>query len=121
MQWGRIVLDVVGIAVLVAVGGLVVSSLWGAGQGGVPMPAVAASNLVLSTLGFVLAGARTREQRGRHLFTVAAGVWLLGALNVPLLGISATQWLVSALAILVACVVGGAIASAVFPSGRAGL
>lgn len=120
MNWIRVGLDAILIALLVVVGGLVVSAVWGAGQGGVPMPAVAASNVVLSTAGFVVAGARTRERRGRHLFTVAALVWLLGILNVPLLRISLGQWLASALAILVACVIGGGIAAILFPPRRSG-
>ena len=57
---------------------------------------------VLALIGFVIAGAMTREFRGRHLFLVALGVWLLGFSSVMLLGITVMQWLASALAIFFA-------------------
>lgn len=114
IHWFRVVRDALGIALLVAVGGLVVSSFVGTGTGGIPMPQIAVSNFLLSLIGFVIAGAMTREFRGRHLFLVALGVWLLGFTSVLLLGITVLQWAVSALAIFVACLFGGAIASALF-------
>jgi hypothetical protein len=116
LRWPRVIRDALGIAILVAVGGLLVSSCSGVGAGRVPMPHVAASSFVLSLLGFVVAGAATRELRGRHLFTVAAIVWLLGLSSVLLLGIAFAQWLASGLAIFVACLLGGAIAAALFPA-----
>jgi hypothetical protein len=114
IHWSRVIRDAVGIALLVGVGGLLVANFSGGGTGGIPMPHVAVSNFVLALIGFVIAGAMTREFRGRHLFLVALGVWLLGFSSVLLLGITARQWLVSALAIFVACLFGGAIASALF-------
>lgn len=115
----RIVRDVLFVAALVVIGGLLVSLLFGGGRGAVPMPHVAASNLVLGTVGFLLCGRGTRVFRGRHLFTVAAGVWLLSLVNVALLGITLGQWLASALAIFVACVIGGGLSALLFPA-RAG-
>ena len=114
IQWPRVIRDAVGIAILVGVGGLVVAWRAGVGSGGIPMPHVAVSNFLLALLGFVMAGAMTREMRGRHLFTVAGVVWLLGLTSVLFLGITAFQWFVSGLAIFVACLVGGAIASLLF-------
>jgi len=114
MHWGRVVRDAIGIALLVGVGGLLVSSVFGHGRGALPMPMVAVSNVLLTLLGFVVAGALTRELRGRHLLAVAVLVWLIGIVNVPLLGITIAQWVASALAIFVAYLLGGAIASALF-------
>lgn len=114
VRFGRVVRDALGIALLVGVGGLLVGNLAGPGTGSVPMPQVALSNFVLALVGFVIAGAMTRELRGRHLWFVALGVWLLGLSSVLLLGITLQQWLVSALAIFFACLAGGAIASALF-------
>jgi hypothetical protein len=111
---GRVARDVALVAALVVVGGLVVSMAFGGGRGALPMPHVALSNLVLGTLGFLLCGRGTRRFRGRHLFTVAALVWLVSFVNVPLLGITVGQWLASALAIFVACLVGGGLAAALF-------
>jgi hypothetical protein len=111
---GRVVRDAAFIAALVVVGGLVVSMLFGGGRGALPMPHVALSNLLLGTLGFLLCGRRARGFRGRHLFTVALLVWLVSIVNVPLLGITIGQWLASALAIFVACLVGGGLAAALF-------
>ena len=82
IHWFRVVRDALGIALLVGVGGLLVSSFGGAGEGGIPMPQVAVSNFLLALIGFVIAGAMTREFRGRHLFGVAFGVWLLGFTSV---------------------------------------
>jgi len=113
----RVGRDVAFIAALVVVGGLLVSLLFGGGRGALPMPHVALSNLLLGTLGFLLCGRSTRAFRGRHLFTVAALVWLVSIVNVPLLGITIGQWLASSLAIFVACLVGGGLAAALF-SGR---
>jgi hypothetical protein len=114
IHWLRVIRDAVGIALLVGVGGQIVANCSGVGMGEIPMPRVAVSNFVLALVGFVIAGAMTREFRGRHLFLVAFGVWLLGFSSVLLLGITATQWLASALAIFFACLLGGAIASALF-------
>jgi hypothetical protein len=114
IHWIRVIRDAVGIALLVGVGGLLVANIGGGGTGGIPMPHVAVSNFVLALIGFVIAGAMTREFRGRHLFLVAFFVWLLGFSSVLLLGITAVQWLASALAIFFACLFGGAIASALF-------
>ncbi|RIL04758.1 MAG: hypothetical protein DCC71_12980 [Proteobacteria bacterium] len=114
IRWGRVVRDALGIALLVGVGGLLVANVFGTGTGNVPMPQVAASSFVLGLVGFVIAGALNRDLRGRHLWFVALGVWLLGLTSVALLGISLRQWLVSALAIFFACLFGGAIASALF-------
>lgn len=114
-RW-RIVRDVAFIAVLVVIGGLVVSLVTGGGRGAVPMPHAAVSNLLLGTLGFLLCSRRTPAFRGRHLFLVAALVWLVSIVNVPLLGITIGQWLASALAIFVACLVGGGLAAVFFPA-----
>ena len=114
ISWPRVIRDALGIAILVAVGGLVVASQGGVGAGGIPMPRVATTSFLLSLVGFVIAGAMTREMRGRHLFTVAAIVWLLGLSSVLLLGITLGQWLASGLAIFFACLLGGALAAALF-------
>ena len=114
ISWPRVIRDALGIAILVAVGGLLVGSLGGVGVGAIPMPQIAASSFALALAGFLLAGALTREMRGRHLFTVAALVWLLGLTSVLLLGITVRQWLVSGLAIFVACLLGGGLAAALF-------
>lgn len=114
IHWVRVLRDALGIALLVGIGGLLVAQVGGVGAGGIPMPRVAVSNFLLSLIGFVIAGALTREFRGRHLFLVALGVWLLGLTSVLLLGITVQQWAVSALAIFFACLFGGAIASALF-------
>ena len=114
IHWTRAIRDAVGIALLVGIGGLLVSAVFGIGQGNVPMPQVAASNFLLGVVGFVIAGALNRETRGRQLFATALLVWLLGLTSVLFLGISVPLWLVSGLAIFFACLVGGAIASALF-------
>jgi hypothetical protein len=114
MRWAHVIRDAIGIAVLVAVGGIAVSFAFGGGQGGVPMPTVAATAFVLTLVGFVVAGARNPALRGRHLFTIAALVWVLGLVNVLFLGITLYQWLVSALAIFVACLLGGGISALLF-------
>ena len=114
VQWSRVIRDAVGIALLVGVGGLIVANSVGIGAGGIPMPHVAISSFLLALVGFVIAGATSREFRGRHLFLTALGVWLLGFKSVLWLGITVTQWLVSALAIFFACLFGGAIAAALF-------
>lgn len=114
IQWPRVIRDAIGIAIVVGVGGLIVAQRAGVGSGGIPMPHVAVSNFVLALIGFVIAGAMTREMRGRHLFTVAGVVWLLGLTSVLFLGITMVQWFVSGLAIFVACLFGGAIAALLF-------
>lgn len=49
----------------------------------------------------------TREFRGRHLFLIAFGVWLLGFTSVLLLGTSVQQRAVSALSSFFACLLAG--------------
>jgi hypothetical protein len=114
IHWPRAVRDAVGIALLVGIGGLLVSAAFGIGTGNVPMPQIAAANFVLALVGFVIAGFLNRETRGRQLFATALLVWLLGLTSVVFLGISLAQWAASALAIFVACLVGGGIAAAFF-------
>lgn len=117
IHWTRAIRDAIGIALLVGIGGLLVSAAFGVGRGNVPMPHVAASNFALGLVGFVVAGYLNRETRGRQLFATALLVWLLGLSSVVLLGIPFGHWLVSGLAIFVACLLGGAIASALFRAG----
>lgn len=117
IHWTRAIRDAVGIALLVAIGGLIVSAIFGVGRGNVPMPHVAASNFALGLLGFVIAGYLNRETRGRQLFATALLVWLLGLTSVVFLGIPFGHWIASGLAIFFACLFGGAIASALFRAG----
>ena len=114
IHWPRVLRDALGIALLVGVGGLLVAWRTGVGSGAIPMPHIAVSNFLLALLGFVVAGAMTREMRGRHLFTVAGVVWLLGLTSVLFLGITVVQWFVSGLAIFFACLFGGGIAALLF-------
>jgi hypothetical protein len=70
---------------------------------------VAPANILLGTIGFVISGARARRRKWIHLFAVAIGLWLIGFINVPLLGLTFIDWITSLLFILIMMLVGGAL------------
>lgn len=69
---------------------------------------VSASLLVM---GFTIAGFATRYERRRYLPMVAASLWLLCAVNVPLGFDSLSGWLSSLVAYLLYSALGGGMAS----------
>jgi hypothetical protein len=77
---------------------------------GVMMAALAVSNMVLLTIGFVLSGCRSpRGKRWPHLAWVALGIWLVSFLNVLFLGVSLGQWIGSAVLMVICMLIGGGL------------
>ena len=81
------------------------------------MRAIALSNLVFGTIGFVISGALAKGNRWRHLAWVGLGVWLAGLINVFLSGFAIRQWLISIFVVAIMAGVGGGL-SYLFGNGK---
>lgn len=79
---------------------------------------LAAVNLVFTAVGFAISGAMAKFDRFSHLWKVALALWLVGLVNVLLVGAAMSQWVMSLAFILVAMGIGGA-ASYLFTPRRA--
>jgi len=114
VRFGPIARDVLIVAVLTAIGGVAVGLA--ADKADMSSPrfvwGVAASNVLLGSVGFVIAGCLAKGNRWRHLAYVAVGVWLFGLLNVVIGMISLGQWLFSALFVALIMGVGGGLSFA---------
>ena len=105
--WLRVVRDIIIVTIFFFVGGFIVGF---ATQGMFTKEAVLVSTLLLGTLGFCLCGCLTIENRWRHLFIVASGVWLINMLWALLpKQFSVLVWVLSIFIIFVPMVIGGAL------------
>jgi hypothetical protein len=105
---GLILRDVAIIVALTFIGGFVIG-LSGAPSSPRTMLAIAASNILLGTIGFVISGCLAAGNRWRHLAYVGLGVWLAGLINVLFFGISIVVWFFSIIAVALMMGAGGAI------------
>jgi hypothetical protein len=105
---GTIIRDVVIVVVLTGIGGFVIG-LSGGLRSSTGMIALAVSNLLLGTIGFIISGCLARENRWRHLWIVALGVWIFGIVNIVFFGFSIGQWIASAFAIALMTGAGGGL------------
>ena len=105
---GAIFRDVAIVVALTAIGGFVIG-LSGGLRSSNGMTAIAVSNILLGTVGFIISGCLANGNRWRHLGFVALGVWLFGIVNIVFFGISIAQWIYSAFAIAMMTGVGGGL------------
>lgn len=108
----HVIRDVVIIFILTALGGFIL----GIATRTIPdknlvMIALGISNIIFTTIGFVIAGCLKVVHRWLHLFIVALCLWLLGLINVFFFNFSMLEWALGFIAILVAMGIGGGIAS----------
>lgn len=111
---GPIARDIAIVSFLTAVGGFAVGLAAGQtdrSSAGFVL-GLGASNLLLGTVGFVIAGCLARGNRWRHLSYVAVGVWLVGVLNIMIGFSSFGQWLFSAFFVALVMGVGGGLSFA---------
>jgi len=108
---GPILRDIVIIVALTFIGGFVIG-LAAAPTSSRGMLAIAASNLLLGTVGFVISGCLAVGSRWHHLAYVGLGVWVAGLLNVLLFGFGIVQWFFSVIAVVLMMGLGGAISYA---------
>jgi len=107
IKWLRVVRDVVIVTVFLVIGGFIVGS-----TGIVTKQSMLVSSLLLGTLGFCLCGCLTIDNRWKHLFIVALGVWLINCLpQLPSLPFSVLAWVLNVAIIFVPMVIGGALSS----------
>lgn len=107
IKWLRVVRDVIIVTVFLVIGGIIVGS-----TGIMTKRTMLVSSLFLSTLGFCLCGCLTIENRWKHLFIVALGVWLINCLPLlPTLPFSVLAWVLNVSVIFVPMVIGGSISS----------
>jgi len=115
LQWRSALRDVLVIFALSAIGGLIAGIA--AGDIGTARFVLAAgvSNLLLCTVGFTISGCLVAHNRWRHLFHVAAGVWLVSAFNM-FFGLSFLQWLLSSIFIGILMALGGGLSTLFKPN-----
>ena len=73
--------------------------------------AMALGNIIFVTIGFVISGARVHGHKWKHLFAVTIVLWLVGIINVVLIGAGLDIWLFSLLLLLLMMVTGGVLSS----------
>ena len=76
--------------------------------------ALAISNLLLGSLGFLIAGLLTKSERKKHLIHVALAVWLGGLINLAF-GYPVTQWLISGFFVMIMMAIGCGVANFMSP------
>ena len=108
---GPIIRDVIILWVLTGIGGFAAGLATGGPQRDAQqfIIAVAASNLLLGTVGFTVVGCLAPPNRWRHLAFVALGVWITSLINVVFFGVGLAQWIGSAIFMAIVMGIGGAI------------
>ena len=110
MRIGPIIRDVVIVWVLTAIGGFIAAIAGGPQQDPQRfVVAVAASNILLGTVAFIIVGCLAPPKRWRHLGFVAIGVWFSSIIYVLFLGVTILQWVFGAIFMIVIMGIGGAI------------
>jgi hypothetical protein len=114
VHFGYVIRDVIIVAVLTAIGGSIVGLASGRADMSSPrfVLGLAASNILLGSVGFVIVGYLAKGNRWRHLAHVAVGVWLVGLLNVMVGMISFGQWFFSVFFVALIMGVGGGLSFA---------
>ncbi|GAF86423.1 unnamed protein product [marine sediment metagenome] len=109
VRWLRVLRDIIIVTIFVFVGGFIVGF---ATQGLFTKESMLVATLFLGTLGFCLCGCLTTENRWKHLFIVASGVWLVNMLWELLpKQFSMLAWVLSIFIIFIPMVIGGALSS----------
>src|SRR5436189_1376441 len=102
-----VVRDVALFWVFTGVGGMIVGLIEKGGR--TNFLATAVSNILLSTVVFVISGCLAAGNRWRHLSIVALGTWLTSFANVLLFGFSIGQWAFGIIPAAFSMGMGGAI------------
>jgi len=104
MAWKAIIRDVFIVYVMTFIAGFVLGFM------GVASPAtLSLATLIFGTIGFAISGCLAKVNRFSHLIKVAFGLWLVSLSNIFILGTTVSQWLLSAIIILIMMGAGGGI------------
>jgi hypothetical protein len=111
VRLGPIVRDVIIVWALTAMGGFIAGVATGGPQGDAQqfMLAIIASNVLLGTVAFTIAGCLAPSGRWRHLLFVAVGAWFTSLINVVFFGVTIPQWMGGAIFMSVIMAIGGGI------------
>ena len=105
-----IIKDSVIILLIIFIGTFVlVAILKSTGAQKLPANTIAASNILLGSVGFTISGLSTKANRFTHMLKVALVVWLIGSMNVIFLQTTVSQWFTSIPFILIMMAVGTAV------------
>ena len=118
IRYGAVVRDVLIVWLLTSIGGFVVGLAVGTTQSPRFMLAVAASNILLGTVAFIIVGCLAGEGRWKHLAVVALLVWLIGVVNLAF-GVTLVQWFFGFIPLAVVMGLGGGIAHLIRRKGNA--
>lgn len=113
-NWTAIVRDTLIVFVLTFVGTFVAGMI-GPQDPESKLYTLASVNLVFTAVGFAISGVLARFARFSHLWKVAVALWLVGLVNVFLVGASLGQWALSLVFILVAMGIGGSVSYLITP------
>ena len=109
LNWRLIGIHAVIIFALTVVGGFLVGFVGGFFGSGMPIYALAISNLISASAGFAYSAYKVSEKRWAHLGAVALVLWLMSLIN-PLLGLATFgEWVLSLIAIIFFMVIGGGV------------
>ena len=109
VRLGPVLRDVAIIWMLTMIGGFIIGVSGAGGTSPRAVAAIALSNVLLGTIGFVISGCLAPARRWNHLAAVALGVWITGLVNVAIMGITLMQWAASAVLIALMMGLGGAL------------
>ena len=105
-----VIKDAVIIMLLIFIGTFVlVAILKSTGAQKLPANTIAASNILLGSVGFTISGLSTKANRFTHMLKVTLLVWLIGSMNVIFLQTTVSQWFTSIPFILIMMAVGTAV------------
>lgn len=109
VRLGPVLRDVAIIFVLTAMGGVIARFVPREDPAETPIMAIAVSNFLLGTVGFIISGCLATGNRWRHLAYVALGAWLASIINVLFFGFPIQQWMLSAFFMALIMGVGGGL------------
>ena len=108
-RWLFVVRDITIVTILFMVGGFIVGY---ATRGIYTKDSLFVACFLMGILGFFICGCLTIENRWKHLFIVALGVWLINCCySLAFLPFSVLAWVLNIATILIPMVIGGALSS----------
>lgn len=109
IRWLLVVRDIIIVTIFIMVGGGIVGY---ATQGIFTNESLFVASFLMGILGFCLCGCLTIENRWKHLFIVALGVWLINcSYALAFLPFNVLAWVLNIAIIFIPMAIGGALSS----------
>ncbi|MEM8779305.1 MAG: hypothetical protein AAGF26_10625 [Cyanobacteria bacterium P01_G01_bin.49] len=113
MSWKIILRNSVIVLGLTALGGFIIGIASTSSPGGIPLAALAVSNLLFSIVGFFICGCITTQERWKYLSYTAIVVWLISFVNLFFMGsaVNVGHWLIGLPLTFILMLIGGGIST----------